>query len=207
VDVDLRPRASKHLPGQGRKQLEEYSVALERQQITNALDGTLAVLLGVALARRDLPAEFVHDPWRHALGTLARDNMAVAIAATPGVFAQRFRLHERLSLFPGEPVHVDHVFPVNAWKAPLLTRATDEHWAYDFRSLESLRRFVLDHYVTAEIPVRLHDILDRSRMPRGWTYAGEPSMWARYKSPEVTALCGRELRVPGEADPDFVRVE
>lgn len=173
--------------------------------ISDHLDGSLAVLLAVLLLRRDLPQQLVEDPWRHALGTLARNNLAVAVDRTQGFAAAGYRLHQRWNrLFAGETRVVDHVFPVHEWKQPLLHLAACRGWSLDVTSLRSLRAFVQRHYVTARIPTTLHAALSRSRMPRGWQYEDAQSIWARYRTSKVRELMGRELRCPGERDPDFV---
>lgn len=180
-------------------------MTLRPNDIHDYLDGSLAVLLAALLLRRDLPQEFVHDPWRHTLGTLARNNLAVSIERTEGVAEAAYRLHQRWNKhFASETRVVDHVFPVHEWKKPLLDLATQCRWSLNARSLSELRAFVVRHYVTAEIPTSLHYALSRSQMPNGWVYIDAQSIWARYKTPKIRALMGRELRCPGEQDPDFV---
>jgi hypothetical protein len=178
---------------------------LKRGDLRDPLDGTLAVLLAVLLVRRDLPEEFVHDPWRHTLGTLTRNNLAAAVEDTQDFEQAAYRLHDRWNRrFSGEPRVIDHVFPVHEWKQPLLDLASLRRWSSNARSLQEMRAFVVGHYVTARIPGTLHGALSRSSMPRGWEYEDRQSMWARYKTPKVRQLMGRELRVPGEHNPDFV---
>ncbi|MDB5874637.1 MAG: hypothetical protein JWQ07_4079 [Ramlibacter sp.] len=175
-------------------------------QITNAFDGNLAILLGALLMRRDLPTEFVGKSWDDVLGTLARRRMRIALIESPMYRTRRYRLGKQVwERFPDADPLEDHVFPLDAWKDPLLARAKHENWHIDAASLSALRTFVLQHYVTAEIPAPLHHprVLPRNRMPTGWRYEEEQSLWARYRTSSVTELVGRPLRVPGEADSDF----
>lgn len=180
-------------------------MTLQPRDIHDHLDGSLAVLLAALLLRRDLPEEFVHDPWRHTLGTLSRNNLALAIKRTESFGAASYRLHQRWDKhFAGETRVVDHVFPVNEWKKLLLDLSVRSRWSLNARSLSELRAFVVRHYVTAEIPASLHHALPPARMPNGWNYIDSQSIWARYKTPNVQKLMGRELRCPGQRDPDFV---
>lgn len=176
------------------------------KQITHAFDGNLAFLLGALLLRRDLPTEFVEKSWGDVLGTLARRRMRSALISSPMYRTRRYRLRQQVwDRFPDAKPLEDHVFPLDSWKAPLLARAKHENWRLDAASLGALRTFVLQHYVTAEIPAPLHHprVLIRNRMPTGWLYEEEHSIWARYRTNSVTALIGHPLRVPGEADSDF----
>lgn len=177
---------------------------IEPHEITNRLDGALAVQLGALLARRDLPAEFVHRAWCDTLGTLGRKNLRAAVTATPGFQRRFYRLHPRCEQTCGAGREEDHVFPLHEWKEPMLAMATEQRWGYDMEGVRGLRAFVQAHYLTAVIPPALHRRLPRKKMPEGWTYTDERSMWARYKTPAVTAFMKRELRVPGEDDPDFI---
>lgn len=188
----------------GSGDFEGVPMTIVDRDITNELDGTLVLLLGALLARRDLPSQFVNAPWNDVLGTLGRHRMRAALTATPGVPAQRYRLAQGLcDQFPGASVCEDHVFPLHAWKTPLLSIAEHEKWHFDVMGLASLRAFVLRHYVTVQVPVPLHAKLLRNRMPPGWQYGHESSMWERYRTQEVIDFVGRALRIPGEVDADF----
>jgi hypothetical protein len=71
-----------------------------------------------------------------------------------------------------------------------------------------IRKFVLQHLITAQIPAGLHrpDVLLRDRMPIDWQYDGEASLWARYRTLSVTRAMGRPLQFPGEFESDFEQI-
>jgi hypothetical protein len=104
--------------------------------ITNQFDSNLAFLLSALLLRTKLPAELSERSWADVLGTLARHRMRAALLASPMHRSRRYRLREPLweSFTNASPVE-DHVFPLDAWKLPLLTRARDEQWRFDAAGL------------------------------------------------------------------------
>jgi|GEM_PF-4916048 len=178
-------------------------------KVNSHVDAALIQLLGVICIRRDIayePEKLAEAPFNHIIGVLARDTLAKAIKKD-GIPTMKFQLRSELcERFQGQKMANDHVFPIHQWKLPLLKAAQDEAWTVNDLGLLRLREFVQKHYVTARIPVALHNILSQRSMPKGWTYVDTSSMWARYMSAEVTKLFGRELALPknqGDLDSDF----
>lgn len=187
-------------------------------RIESRVDAVLLHLLGAVCLQRDhidvAANERNEKPFNDVFGALARKTLRSAINDDPAWSdhgeLRRYGLHSRWDhLHQIDVIVEDHVIPLHAWKTPLQKRAVDENWQVDEDGQKKIRRFVLDYYVTAQIPKSLHRVLARSTMPKDWQidFNNPHANWARYVAKNVTNHLGKELKFPGfndDSDSDFI---
>ncbi|MES2072004.1 MAG: hypothetical protein V4488_16730 [Pseudomonadota bacterium] len=180
-------------------------------KIDNYVDATLVQLLSALCTRRDIAHtsdKLARMPFDHILGTLARSTMANSIKKD-GAAMKRYQFNAQLSeRFKDFRMAEDHVFPIHQWKMPLLQAATAGQWKVDADGLRGLRELIDRFYVTARIPVELHQILSRCTMPDDCKIIDSSSIWARYRNTKVCGFIGRELIFPDSKslNSDFVLI-